>query len=243
MWNPEFKTPFIDEYCAKHGVEVFLGRFFDFDLNPLPDAPHELRLEIARIRGERSTEEPTHAVPAGDPDAGVQSARSAAHRTPDDGSPLSPYHLGVTEGMTIRVRYVGIRYRSHLGGRRTHFAAAEDGLYRIYDEVNGEDFGHSPEDFELLECYDTPKGGVEVKLDERQRALLASLRLPTALSTGMGEDAWVEIADLLKEEVQVQGINDTTYDQNDYGLLCTSVYDAMLDAEEAQDVLDAERRE
>ena len=52
MWNPDFKTPFIDRYCADHGAETLLANFFDPEGNPTQNAPRELLLEVAAIRGE-----------------------------------------------------------------------------------------------------------------------------------------------------------------------------------------------
>lgn len=70
-----------------------------------------------------------------------------------------------------------------------------------------------------------------VILDDRQRDLLASLDLPTHLSTDMDEDEWVDIMERLLEEVQLHGFNEAMDGENEYGLFCSSVYDAMIDAE------------
>ena len=55
MWNPAMQFPFIEKYCAEHGPEEFFATFFDENDNLLPDAPDELRKEIALMRGEEES--------------------------------------------------------------------------------------------------------------------------------------------------------------------------------------------
>lgn len=69
-------------------------------------------------------------------------------------------------------------------------------------------------------------------LNDEQRELLRDLGLPTELSTFMDENDWCDILEILKDEVQLRGINKTGDGENAYGMLCSSVYEAMIDAEE-----------
>lgn len=150
----------------------------------------------------------------------------------------NPYPEGVIESVPIRVRCVRDSHVGRLGEGEVRFAFPEDGLYRIYDLDDGKSHGYRPEDFEVLEvCGTPPRGGVAVSLDGMQRGLLADLGLPTALSTDMGDDAWCDVMETLKDEVQMRGLNDAHDGENEHGLLCSSVYMAMIRAEEVADEL------
>ena len=46
------ETPFLTGLLRKYGNEYVSSRFFDEHLNPLPDAPEELKKEIKLLRSE-----------------------------------------------------------------------------------------------------------------------------------------------------------------------------------------------
>lgn len=71
-----------------------------------------------------------------------------------------------------------------------------------------------------------------VELNDKQRELLHSLGLPDAISTDMSDEEWVDLHQRLLLEVQLHGFNEAFDGENDYGMLCSSVYNAMVDAEE-----------
>lgn len=71
-----------------------------------------------------------------------------------------------------------------------------------------------------------------VKLNDKQTELLAKMSLPVELSTDMPDDEWIDIEERLLEEVQLRGINEAGDGENEYGLLCSSVYMAMVEAED-----------
>lgn len=70
------------------------------------------------------------------------------------------------------------------------------------------------------------------ELSMEQTRLLDSLGLPTVLETTMPDDQWCDIMERLLDEVQMHGMNEDFTGENDYGLLCSSVYMAMIKAEE-----------
>ena len=72
-----------------------------------------------------------------------------------------------------------------------------------------------------------------VELSMEQTRLLDSLGLPAVLTTDMPDDQWCDIMERLLDEVQARGINKDFSGENDYGLLCSSVYMAMIEAEKA----------
>jgi len=71
-----------------------------------------------------------------------------------------------------------------------------------------------------------------VELSQKQIDLLRKLGLPERLTTDMDDDQWRDIMERLLDEVQMHGFNEEFTGENDYGLLCSSVYMAMIDAEE-----------
>lgn len=71
-----------------------------------------------------------------------------------------------------------------------------------------------------------------VELTRQQKELLASLELPTTLTTGMDDDQWFEITDRLGEEIQMRGINETGDGTNERGETCRQILEAMAEAEE-----------
>lgn len=51
----------------------------------------------------------------------------------------------------MKVRYVGDYYKVYLKKGEVYDAKLVDGFYRIYDEDDGEEYGYSPEYFEVVE--------------------------------------------------------------------------------------------
>ncbi|MBE6465019.1 MAG: hypothetical protein E7003_06840 [Eggerthellaceae bacterium] len=72
-----------------------------------------------------------------------------------------------------------------------------------------------------------------VELSDEQTRLLKGLGLPTVISTDMPDEQWCGITERLLDEVQMRGLNERFDGENEYGLLCSSVYMAMIDADDA----------
>ena len=51
----------------------------------------------------------------------------------------------------MKVRYIGDYYKVYLEKGEVYDAELVDGMYRIYDEDDEEDYGYWPEDFEVVE--------------------------------------------------------------------------------------------
>lgn len=51
----------------------------------------------------------------------------------------------------MKVRYTGDYYKVYLEKGKVYDAELVDGMYRIYDEDDGEDYGYPTEDFEVVE--------------------------------------------------------------------------------------------
>lgn len=71
-----------------------------------------------------------------------------------------------------------------------------------------------------------------VELTQRQKETLASLDLPTTLTTDMDDDQWFEITDRLGDEIQLRGINEAGDGTNERGEACRQILEAMAEAEE-----------
>ena len=66
-----------------------------------------------------------------------------------------------------------------------------------------------------------------VELTRQQKELMASLDLPTAPTTDMGDEEWFAITDRVAEELQLHGINDAGDGTNERGETCRQILDAM----------------
>lgn len=71
-----------------------------------------------------------------------------------------------------------------------------------------------------------------VALNQRQGDLLASVGLPTALSTTMDDEEWLAITDRLGEEIQARGVGMTGGGVNEHGEACRQVLERMAYAED-----------
>ena len=70
-----------------------------------------------------------------------------------------------------------------------------------------------------------------LQLTNPQAAVMRDIGLPTTISSGMTDDELSRIAERLLDEVQRKGFNDSFDGYNEYGEICTSIYDAMGDLE------------
>ena len=66
-----------------------------------------------------------------------------------------------------------------------------------------------------------------LKLNREQTDLLESLGLPTVLSSEMTDSEFNKIAQRLIDEIQLRGLNGDLEGENEYGQLCSSIYDAL----------------
>lgn len=72
------------------------------------------------------------------------------------------------------------------------------------------------------------------ELTQQQTELLQELGLPHVISTDMSDDEWCDIQERLLEEVQLFGMTDSFDGENERGMLCSSIYNAMIEIEETE---------